>query len=168
MKKILFLLSLFICIQVSGQYPGIVAASNRVTVSDGEMLTNGALTSGTAWTVTGGWTLASNAATFDDVTNGLLNQFPASMVTNVVANTAYTLTFDVSGASGGGVYIKITSTDNGDGDVQYSAYAEYTNGTKTVNFTTPADVFGGGIRFQASTLGDSGATIDNISLKLTP
>lgn len=168
MRKILLIFSLFICIQVSGQYPGIVAAGNRTTAPAGdvEMLTNGALTSGTSWTAAGGFTLASNAATFDDVSAGSILQADADMVVSILPNTAYTLTFDVTGTSGGGIYINITSVDAGNGTATYVGAAEYTNGSKTVNFTTPADVIDAGFRIGGLTAGDSGGTIDNLSLKL--
>lgn len=165
MRKLLILFLLCLTFELSGQVLSGVVSSPSVGAASTEMLTNGALTSGTSWSVTGGFTLASNAATFDDATNGSVYQLPADMITNVVANTAYTVTFDVSGTSGGGVYMLISGADNGDGPATYVAIAEYTNGSKTVNFTTPADVLGGGFRFSASTAGDSGGTIDNISLK---
>lgn len=166
MRKLLFFWTFFVLTNiVSGQIYSAVVASASAGVTSTEMLTNGALTSGTSWGQTGGFTLTSNAATFDDISNGGFYQLPADMVTNVSANTAYTLTFDVTGTSGGGIYMLISGSDNGDGPATYVAIAEYTNGSKTVNFTTPADVLGGGLRFAASTAGDSGGTIDNISLK---
>jgi len=166
MRKYLLILALLFPLLLNGQsiLSGSVASIATGAAST-EMLTNGTLTSGTSWAQTGGFALTGNAATFDDVTNGSIYQLPADMITNVQANTAYTLTFDVTGTSGFGIYMNITSADNGDGTETFVAIAEYTNGSKTVNFTTPADVRGGGFRISASTAGDSGGTIDNISLK---
>jgi len=134
MRNYLLILALLFPLVLSGQsiLSGSVASITTGAAST-EKLTNGELTGGTSWAQTGGFALTGNAATFDDATNGSFYQLPASMVTNVVANTAYTVTFDVSGTSGGGIYMLISGSDNGDGPTTYVAIAEYTNGSKTVN-----------------------------------
>jgi len=166
MKKIFLLLSLFLTFQLNAQiFPGVIESQTvPAAAPGGEIITNGSLSSATAWTVSGGVTIGSGVVTFDDVTTGHLEQTEANLVTPILINTAYTLTFDVAGTSGGGLYLLISSYDSGDGAVTYKAIAEYNDGSKVVNFTTPAVINDGGFRIYFSNAGDSGGTIDNISL----
>jgi len=170
MKKYLLILALFFPLLVSGQglLSGVVGSIPALVGGDGEMLTNGAFTSGTSWTVTGGWTLTSNTAVYNKATNGTLYQTNAQMASSIVANTSYTLTFDLTGTSGAGIYMRLGSYDEGSGGVYYNAGTEETNGSKTIIFTTPADIYSGGLVVLAYAVGDSGGTIDNLSLKITP
>lgn len=138
--------------------------NNMAEPAAGEMISNGDFSGGsTDWVTTGGWTITGGAAVFDDVTTGQLDQLQADMASPLEANTAYTLTFSVSGTTGGGIYMTIRCATES-GTITLVAFAEYNSGNKSVQFTTPADISDGGIRFVATTDGDSGATIDNISL----
>lgn len=165
MKRVIILIfSLCLFASVEGQ--SIIRANPfaRAQVAAtpvGNMISNGTFASSTDWSVDGGWTIAGGFAVWDDATDGNLTQAAADMNAPVLANTAYTLTFDVSGTTGDGMYFGIKSANS---VATYKANAQYNNGSKTVNFTTPADISVGGIRFTGSTLGESGGSITNLVL----
>jgi hypothetical protein len=140
----------------------------KVVVSgfDGGMLNNGNFSDGTNhWSIDGGWSIGSGVATFDNATNGNLSQASADMVSSVAINTSYTLTFDVV-ASPDPMYLGIRTAD---GNILYTANAYYAAGSRSVVFTTPADIEAGGIAIRGiSGYVGNGGTVTNIKLILTP
>jgi len=163
LRKYLLILALLFPLVLNGQsiLSGSVASITTGTAST-EMISNGAFASATDWTLDANWTIGSGVATYDKLGNTALIQTDADMVSSILPNTAYTLEFDVSGTTGGGIYMSIRIAAK---TIIYVNITEYNNGHKVVNFTTPADVDTGGISFLGNTAGDSGGNIDNVSLK---
>lgn len=139
--------------------------NNMPEPAAGNIISNGTFDSASDWAITEtAWTIGSGVATYGDVFTGTLYQLDEDLTTPLKANTDYTMTFDIAGTSGGGMYFRISTWDEGGGTAVLEPFTEYTNGAKTVNFTTPANIYDGGIAFGANTAGDSGGTIDNIVL----
>ena len=168
MRKLLFLL-LLLPIGLFGQ---VVSTSVYFAPAAGgappaEIFTNTGFADATGWatgyadagvpTITGGVaSLAYSASGWCYV-----YQSSANLTTPIVANTAYTLMFDLTRTATIYFTARSTSAQN------YIAEQTYTtNGTKTINFTTPADVGSGGFSFRFQSLGANTVTMDNVSLKL--
>lgn len=172
MKKILVFLGLLLSIGVLGQQSIMINSTHRVAAAapagggDDNMLTNGTFDDAAGWTLSSAaWVISGGVATYDDTGNSKLEQFDADMAVSIQPNTAYTLTLDISGTSGGGIYFSLRSVIDGSSDVLYKAAAEYTNGTgQTIQFTTPADIVDGGLSIGGLSAGDSGGVLDNLIL----
>lgn len=127
-------------------------------VSTTETMTNGALTSGTSWAVTGDFALTSNAATATYSTgSGTLTQVQANLATTAIGGVWYAFNYVVSA---------VNSTHYMYIGTEFAAERVYLNtttaGTYTVKFksaTTPTD-------FKIYYVGTAGTvTIDTFSLK---
>ena len=163
MRKILLIGLLLVSVIGWGQrFPYPNSAHLTVGGEGGEMITDGSFASGsTYWGTTGGWTIGGGSGTFDDVTSGYISQTDGDMVSSIQPLTDYTLTFDISGTSGGGLYGRVCNAAATD---CWTSLAEYSNGAISIPFTTGADVGDGGIAFNGDTAGDSGGSITNVSL----
>lgn len=131
------------------------------------MIYNGTFDSSVGWTESigsGNWVIANGVATWDDIESSNLNQISSSMNSPILPNTAYTLTFDMSGTTVAGMYFSIWSVGGAGASVQYVAPGQYANGSRSVSFTTPADIMSGGIAFRAANASDCSGSIDNIVL----
>ncbi len=124
---------------------GTVNATSRVTVAGkvdvfdpatlgSETLTNGQLTSGTSWSATGDFVLASNRVAYTHSTGaGTLTQALASLATPPVANKWYKLVYTVSSSTPAGAVATLTTSF-----ASQSTRFDITNGTKTLYFKTAA------------------------------
>lgn len=123
-----------------------------------ESLTNGALTSGTSWTVTGDFALAANAATFTDSSHaGTLSQAVTALARTGRSGAKYQFTYTTSTASGD-IAATITTAFASSAT---SLVGLATAGTYTVEFTA-ADIPGA---FTISATASTGAvTLDALSL----
>ena len=143
---------------------------NRLTVWDtalgcadpatlgSESLTNGALTSGTSWTVTGDMALASNAATYTHASGvGTLNQASGTLAVAGVANRWYKFTYTIS-APTAGCAANITTAFSSSA----LAVLDLTTGTHNCWFKSAASP-GNFVVNVTSTAG--GFTIDTLALK---
>ena len=127
-----------------------------------EMLTNGSFDSASNWTLGGNWAYdsANQKMAYDADGDTSLGQSSANMVSDIVPLASYTLTFTVSG--GTARYWVLSSN----GSQEYIGKTNYTAGTHTVTFTTPAS--SSGISFLAyDDNGGEAHSIDNVSLKET-
>lgn len=158
--------------QLQDSAENVVASLTDSTVTNtlpdlSNMIVNGTFADSSYWERREGfvgWTISGGVATYNDVITGIIEQPDSVMTASVQPSTAYTLTFDLTGTSGGGLYMKLTSCDDGEGSVDYTSLAERTTGSITIQFTTPADIRDGGIAIYASADGDSGGSIDNLVL----
>jgi hypothetical protein len=126
-----------------------------------EILTDGDFSEGeTYWTIVGGWTIADGVATYGDVVSSTFWQAITS-ADSLQASTDYILTFDVTIASGN-AYMQFSNKAY---TVTYVALAYYANGSHSVEFTTPANIFAGGFNIRGHTGSSGSFTLDNISLK---
>ena len=129
-----------------------------------EIFNNGNFDSASNWTVPSEWEYDSSNKymSYDASGNNGLKQLDSDLVTTIVAGASYTLTFTVSG--GTARYWILNANQN----QVYHSTANYTAGTHTITFTTPADVSGGGISFYAyGSSGGEAHNLDNVSLKET-
>jgi hypothetical protein len=166
MRKILFILCLFfITISLSGQFTRAnsfyVNLSSSTPVSN--MLTNGTFDNGSNWASLGAnFTIGGGLASYSGTNNDCIRQTSAQMISPVLINTAYKVTFTINNTSTPNCYIFFGSYGI---SVRYVSQTNYTSGTHTVNFTTPSDIEGGGFCVFAGTTGGT-FTIDNIILEL--
>ena len=132
------------------------AVTNNFAAPAANMINNGTFDSAT------GWGLQSPV----EITGGVLHyeasqeylvagQADGDMAESIAGSTAYTITFDLAITSGD-TYITFINTA---ASVIYKAEALYTAGAKTVTFTTPSDVSGGGLTLR---LWGTHFTIDNV------
>jgi hypothetical protein len=129
-----------------------------------EMITNPGFANSTGWDVETGWSIGSGVCTYSDVNGGAeLDQNNGTMVSPIVINTTYRLTFDI-GIAGVGAYAQFKITSHG-AVVTYVATDTYANGTNVIEFTTLDNVSIGGLCFTGYTASTASFTIDNISLK---
>ena len=162
MKRILFILLLFIPLYLSGQ----VISSTVSYASDlysPEMITDGTFDVGSAWGVNGGWSYdaVNDHMDFDDITNGNLTQVDGAMAFPIQINKTYKLEFDISIVGGGNANFCIKSTDG----VTWVDYADYANGHHNFEINTGADIGAGGLYIRADENNcDAAFTIDNISI----
>ena len=167
MKRLILILFAFICL--TGYSQVVKSSVNYMAQSggsppSGNMISNGTFDSGTDWALyNGSYVISGGVATYDDVTNDLIYQDSASMVTPLAPNTDYKLTFTIVNTTATLCYIFF-----GNGLYhRYVAQTEYTTGTHTVYFTTPAagTLTPNGFQIFA---GDAGGafTIDDILLEL--
>ena len=127
-----------------------------------EMLSNGALTSGTDWTVTGsGFSIVSNELVYTGSGYGNIEQVQGDMAVAIEVETDYRLTFNLT-SSAPGITIRLRSSNAA---VSYNSSNSYTGtgGVVQILFTTPSDIGIGGLRISAVD-GAAAATIDNLSL----
>jgi hypothetical protein len=127
-----------------------------------ESLTNGALTAGTGWAVTGDFALAGGTAVYTDATHtGTLKQVVANQATPALANQRYRCQYDVTANTMINGVVTITTS--------YAATAkilDMTVGTGKIAYFTssaaPTD-------FIISVTGSTGGafTLDNLSLMAT-
>jgi hypothetical protein len=164
MKKVFILLLLIFAFTASySQVPGVVAAQNVASAppaGNPEMITNGVFDgTATEWNFGTRWSLVAGKAAYDNTGLGYLIQADGDMVSSIAPNTAYTLEFDF--VCTGPQTMRFTSAN---GVAHYTENANYDGGHLTINFTTGADVSGGG--FAIYSYDDFDSTVDNISLKL--
>lgn len=141
-----------------------MAVSNYVSEPEApssNMISNGTFDGMDDWYSLSGWTVNDGVATYDDISSyATIAQSAENMITPILPNTAYTLTFTLSSPSGNanlGIYDY--STVSG-----YSELTNYTSGNITIQFTTSSDISQGGIAFMGTTASDGTFTIDNIVL----
>ena len=165
MKRILFILLLFIPLCLSGQVvSSTVSYSQEAEPYGPEMITDGTLDVGSAWSVTGGWSYDTEAdnMVFDDATNGNLVQADGDMAFSILNNKRYKIAFDISIIGGGNANFNMKSWT---GDELYVDYADYADGPHSLEFDSPVGVFEGGIAIRADENNcDAAFTIDNISI----
>lgn len=148
-----------------------VDTTNGVTVADmsslaAESLTNGALTSGTSWSVAGGFALTSNTAVYTHSGGtGTLTQTSGTLAVAGVGNARYAFTYTVSSKSVGSD--PPNSTLN---CAITTAFANVStpltinaNGTWTTYFTATASP--GDFVISCTSSGTSTVTLDNLTLK---
>jgi hypothetical protein len=127
------------------------AVTNYMTEPEPEpenMISNGSWDDGdTDWTYTGAFDVSGGQMVHDGETSyGSFTQADGSMVTSIVAETDYRLQINItlSGANPMGFVIQ-----NSNGVIEYGTdMYDCGNGTTTIDFTTPADIGIGGIRFR--------------------
>jgi hypothetical protein len=138
-------------------------AGNEVVGSlAAESLTNGALTAGTGWAVTGDFALSAGTAVYTDATHtGTLKQVVANQATPALANQRYRFQYDVTANTMTNGVVTITTS--------YAATAkilDMTVGTGKIAYFTSAAA---PTDFIVSVTGSTGGafTLDNLSLMAT-
>lgn len=138
---------------------GSIGASGGGDAFDGGIITDGNFPSGDNWSAGGGWSIGGGVASYDDITNASsLSQADTDMVSTILDNTDYRLTFDISNAS---TYARLT-LHYLSSDIALVATANYINGSHVVDFTSLNGPTG--VAFIVYTSGSS-FDITNISLK---
>ena len=129
-----------------------------------ESLTNGALTSGTSWTVTGDAALVSNAATwtYSAGTASTLQQASGTLAIAGSKNRSYKFVYTVSGVAGTPTASVTSAFAN---ILGYSAITtlNLTAGTHALYFQTPASP--GNFVITSTLTAGQGFTLDTLSLK---
>jgi hypothetical protein len=152
----------------SGVY-GEVEITITNQAAPGEMISNGTFDSGDDWTANAPWTIGSGVASHNNTAIEFLTQVDGDMLTSIQPNTAYTITFTVIMEEYWSMHLGFMNASE---QVTYVSPAYYqvpageSSKTFSVNFTTPADLLGGGIAIRASTASTGAGSIDNVSLKL--
>lgn len=133
-----------------------VSFQGRQSIST-TILTNGALTGGTSWSVAGGFALAADAATYTHAGGtGTLTQTSAAMVEPITARNVYQLTYTISATTLDGTVTLTTAAAN-------PALTLPTTDGLHVTYFYSADAPGD---FVISVTSTSGAfTIDTLALK---
>jgi len=167
MKRILFILLLFIPLCLSGQViSSTVSYSQEAELYGPELITDGDfnLEANEDWSLTGGWTYNTTTHTmdFDDATNGNLVQPDGYMVTSIEPNTTYKLEFDIDIVGGGNANFCIKTTSG----ETWVDYADYADDHHNFEIGPLADIGAGGFYIRADENNcDAAFSIDNISLK---
>jgi len=174
MKRLFILLaSLLFFITVDAQIPrfplyntsaaaDLPSAAEMILVGDFDGITQGVSTVGTYWDTGSRWTIAGGFAIYNNAGYSSLDQPDANMAISIVANTDYTLEFDINYPLGT-AYFQLTEMTQ---TYTYIAGDNYPDGHYSIDFTSPADIGTGGMRFvtEPDYSGNSW-TITNISLK---
>jgi len=131
------------------------------------LINNGTFDSDTLWyySMAPGWVIADGVATYDDVDSWKhLSQAQVDMNSpGVEADASYTLTFDMTSVGDANVGLMIYSYTGS--EVIYVEYANYSVGEVVINFTAPAAIQNGGLKFLIYKGGGARpVTLDNISL----
>jgi hypothetical protein len=148
---------------VSGSEPNLIVTTSGVNVLDAssvgsECLSNGALTSGTGWTVTGDFALASDAATYThSFGTGTLNQASGTMTIAGLSSRLYRLQYTTSSVTGTVTMTITTSFASESWPISTSA------GTYYVYFKSA--VAPGSFTISITTSATATLTIDALSLK---
>ena len=122
------------------------------------IISNGTFDDATGWTANTGWTIGSGVATYDDVSDGTaLIQYDVDMNGSIVASQDYTISFDITIASG---EAKIWILDESN-SYALKASTGYLDGHHEYDVTAHPS-YGGGISFYAYASSDNAFTIDNI------
>lgn len=164
MRKLLIILVLgLLFTQVNAQLQ-VPAVASSIQVGGGlgpEKITNGGFADATSWSASAGVTISSGVCSFDGTSYQSLTQTDANMVTSLSINTDYTIAFDMSNSTGGGITVSIRDGSSG---VTYVVSNTYPDGSYSIDFTTPADIGVGGVRFRVGSSSGTG-DMDNVSVK---
>jgi len=174
MNKLFIILGLFISfvctaqsyVRHNGQFE--VHNGDKVRNSSGtvdeevtNMISNGTFDSGTYWDLTGAVTISAGGANVTLAGGANIGQSDVNMVTSLLPSTAYTLQFDITIVSGN-AYISIANFAE---NITYVVYDSYPNGTNSKQFTTPEDLYGGGIIIHSNEISsDNPYIVDNVVL----
>jgi hypothetical protein len=161
MKRILFILLLFPLIASAqiGRFPFYTAPVVAEAPPAGDnMISNGEFADTTDWNEqSAGFTIADGVLSYTGTAVAVCAQTAEHMVDSLQYSTDYTFTMYVVSSSPG-LYFRLRTATN----VNLAGGANYTTGTVTLNFTTPASPAMRGI--QLYVWGDADGTIDNVTL----
>lgn len=168
MKRITILILLFLPLFLYGQAMNMMHTSQKTRVVGGgsppisNMVSNGSFDSATGWATGAAWAIDGGNADYTCCGASTLSQYEVDMITPMSASTDYTLSFDIS-TTGSGTWFRVNAVyDSGTG-TEIIAVTAYTNGSYSLDFTTPGTITGGGISFYAGFEFES-CSIDNIVL----
>ena len=127
------------------------------------MISNGTFDNGDDWTLTNGITITGGYLNCALVWQANVTQPAANMVQAMVPSTDYTISFDVSNSTGGGPRFLVLTEASW---TTLVAEASYSDGSYSINFTTPGTIeASAGLRL-AFYNDDETGLLDNISLIL--